>query len=71
MRFFHLLLFVSFLSSQNYEIKGAQIKYYGTHFLHDWIGISNDLNGNVGYEKYKNFVVCLLNYVSCKDPSKL
>ena len=47
MRFLYLLLFVSFLSSQNYEIKGAQIKYYGTHFLHDWIGISNDLNGNV------------------------
>ena len=47
MRFLCLLLFVSFLSSQTYEIKGAQIKYYGTHFLHDWIGISNDLNGNV------------------------
>jgi len=47
MRFLYLLLFVSFLSSQTYEIKGAQIKYYGKHFLHDWIGISNDLNGNV------------------------
>jgi len=47
MRFLCLLLFVSFLSSQTYEIKGAQIKYYGKHFLHDWIGISNDLNGNV------------------------
>ena len=47
MRFLCLLLFVSFLSSQTYEIKGAQIKYFGKHFLHDWIGISNDLNGNV------------------------
>ena len=47
MKFIIPLLFVSFLSSQTYEIKGAQIKYYGSHFLHDWIGVSNDLNGNV------------------------
>ena len=51
MRFLCLLLFVSFLSSQTYEIKGAQIKYYGSHFLHDWIGVSNDLNGNVFIDK--------------------
>ncbi len=51
MKFIIPLLFVSFLSSQTYEIKGAQIKYYGSHFLHDWIGVSNDLNGNVFIDK--------------------
>ncbi|SVA34839.1 uncharacterized protein METZ01_LOCUS87693, partial [marine metagenome] len=39
------------VSAQTYEIKGAQVKYYGSHVFGDWIGISNDLNGSIFYDK--------------------
>ena len=41
-----IVLFLSLTSAQNYEIKGAQVKYYGSHIFGDWIGVSNDLNGH-------------------------
>jgi len=46
-----IVLFLSLTSAQNYEIKGAQVKYYGSHIFGDWIGISNDLNGSIFYDK--------------------
>ena len=42
-----LIILLSSLSAQTFEIKEGQINYYGTHFLHDWVGVSNDLNGKV------------------------
>ena len=42
-----LILFLSLLSAQNFEIKDMKINYYGRHILHDWVGVSNDLKGRV------------------------
>ena len=46
-----IVLSLSLVSAQTYEIKGAQVKYYGSHVFGDWIGISNDLNGSIFYDK--------------------
>ena len=42
-----LILLLSTLSAQDFEIKGARLNYHGSHILHDWVGTSNDLKGRV------------------------
>ena len=33
-----------------YTIKAGEITYYGYHFLHDWQGTSNQINGNFTFD---------------------
>ena len=34
-----LILLLSTLSAQAFEIKGARVNYHGSHILHDWVGM--------------------------------
>ena len=48
---FILLISVSF--SQKIDITSSEIKYYGNHFLHSWIGISDKATSTVTYDQIK------------------
>jgi polyisoprenoid-binding protein YceI len=48
---FILLISVSF--SQNIDIASSEIKYFGNHFLHSWIGVSNKATSTIIYDEIK------------------
>ena len=48
---FILLISVSF--SQNIDITSSEIKYYGNHFLHSWVGVSNKAKSTVIFDEIK------------------
>ena len=45
------LLLISISFSQKIDINSAEIKYFGNHFLHSWIGISNEVKSTVIYDE--------------------
>jgi len=49
--YYLLLILFSSLTAQNFEIKKAEVKYYGSHYLHNWVGISNKLSGTIFFDK--------------------
>ena len=49
-----LILLLSTLSAQDFEINGARLNYHGSHILHDWVGTSNDLKGRVFIDNDKS-----------------
>ena len=56
-----LILLLSTLSAQDFEIKGARLNYHGSHILHDWVGTSNDLKGRVFIDNDKSEYFVELN----------
>jgi polyisoprenoid-binding protein YceI len=48
---FILLISASF--SQKIDITSSEIKYYGNHFLHSWVGVSNKAKSTVIFDEIK------------------
>ena len=45
--------FLSILYSQPLKDFKGEIKYYGEHFLHSWVGISSSIKGDFNYDEQK------------------
>ena len=59
----YILLFVlsfSSLSGKTYNHFKGEITYFGYHFLHDWKGVSSNINGFIEYKKNTNQFRCEL-----------
>ena len=59
----YILLFVlsfSSLPGKTYNHFNGEITYFGYHILHDWKGISYDINGFIEYKKNTNQFRCEL-----------
>jgi len=59
----YLLLFVlsfPFLSGKTYNHFNGEITYFGYHILHDWKGVSSNINGFIEYKKNTNQFSCEL-----------
>ncbi|MBT7525569.1 MAG: YceI family protein [Candidatus Marinimicrobia bacterium] len=48
-----LILLISVSFAQKIDITSSEIKYYGNHFLHSWIGISSKVKSTVIYDGLK------------------
>ncbi|MBT7525126.1 MAG: YceI family protein, partial [Candidatus Marinimicrobia bacterium] len=48
-----LILLISVSFAQKIDISSSEIKYYGNHFLHSWIGISSEVKSTVIYDGLK------------------
>ena len=44
------IISITILYGNEYTIKEGEITYYGYHFLHDWKGTSNQINGNFTFD---------------------
>lgn len=44
-------LFFAVISGQNIKIENAKVQYFGSHFLHKWTGVSNELSGVIFFDK--------------------
>ena len=66
--------FLSILYSQPLKDFKGEIKYYGEHFLHSWVGISSSIKGNFNYDEQKGTasarLVVPLSSFDSKVPSR-
>ena len=45
------ILIISASFAQNIDITSSEIKYFGNHYLHSWVGISNNSKSTVVFDK--------------------
>ena len=66
--------FLSILYSQPLKDFKGEIKYYGEHFLHSWVGISSSIKGDFNYDEQKGTasarLVVPLSSFDSKVPSR-
>ena len=54
MRLLYSILFYSAAFAQTAQISSSKITYYGSHFMHDWIGVSSSVSSKIIYNKPSN-----------------
>ena len=71
MRIFLLFLVAFSIASGNKYTKfSGKITYYGFHYLHEWKGESQIINGFINYDKIRNEYVCDLRVPIASFDSK-
>tara|TARA_B110000003_G_C16651036_1_gene534139 strand:- start:3589 stop:4098 length:510 start_codon:yes stop_codon:yes gene_type:complete len=54
MRLFYSILFCSAVFAQTAQISSSKITYFGSHFMHDWVGVSSSVSSEINYNKESN-----------------
>ena len=54
MRFLYLLFYCSAIFAQSPIISSSEISYHGSHFMHDWVGISKSADSKMIYDNQLN-----------------
>ena len=50
MNFIALFFLLTLSFAQNLDFTSSEIRYYGYHVLHDWVGVSTNISSNVFYD---------------------